>query len=128
MRLVLARRRPKAAPDRLHEQDFRLRRLRVDDAADVTVKASRQRADVADDAGRAGVEAPEDALALGIVGETIYVFGGDASFDETLLKMLGMGAVDAVASVGRSSPRADPCGDDVADKRRGIACLRPSSP
>ena len=119
--LIFARRSAEAASDCLDEPNFALRRTGVDDAGrHREIEADRERCDVANHAGLAGAKASEDPLPVQAIGETVDIFSRDSHLDEALLKVLGMGAIDAVTERRAVLTALQPGLDDIAHELRLI--------
>ena len=119
--MVFAGESPESAPDRLDEPHLRFCRPCVDETGDHwKVDADRESRNVADYLRGAGAKAIEDALPIITVDKAIDVFRRDPSLEETLLQMLRMRAVHAVAKRRSVLASGKPGLDDVANERRLI--------
>ena len=114
--MILAGESPKSAPDRLDESHLRFCRPRVDETGDHRkVDAGRESGDVADYLRGVRAKAIEDALPIGAIGVAIDVFRRDSRLKETLLQMLRVGAIDAVAERRSILTAIEPGLDHIAD-------------
>src|ERR1700730_18354877 len=114
--MILALGRPQPAPDRLHEPE-------AGPGLPLVYYKSIERCNIANKLSFAGAEPVKGLLAHKHFGVAVDVFGGDAGFDEALLKVLGVLAVYAhsKASAGSRLFRTM----SARRRRRFLSCRTP---